>query len=183
MRAHDEKKRTGMTYPMQRRDPLGENDAKTQASLAMGTTAYRNYQMAQAGLNPEDFTGDAKGKAFMGDTVLPEEALEAQEQAGLGIESEHVGEFRAELSAAHEASSEVAEDLYALKSMRKGYKRELIPEMKATMTEVAAQTETKADDRVAESVSKRNCDDMPEIHDDSIGEEEYIPKAIRKYMS
>lgn len=59
-------------------------------------------------------------------------------------------------------------------------KEDQYSDVKKAATEMALQTETKKDDEAAESINRRGLEDL--VIDEGVSEEEYLPKALSKYM-
>ena len=173
-----------MSYPMFRRTAGGGNDAKSQASLEMGSEEYREYVRDLSGVDKSEFvdaslvTDPEKAKG----SKLSDEDQAREKAQDMGEEAEHVANLAGDLAAAGEAQDEAGKALetrrYKLRMAKAGH----VGEMKQMLTAEAAKTETKKDDAIAESVSKRTVDDLPDIRDDSVGEEEYVPLARKRYF-
>lgn len=182
--AKTENGRRRMAYAMFRRNAKGENDAKSQVSLEPGSDEYLKYARDSAGIDERDFVdpehvsgpGDAK------DLKLSDEDQERERGQDMGEEPEHVGEFAEKLAEAGEDMTERSQDTmdrkYRLRMAKAGH----VGDMKEVLTEAAATTEGKRDDAIARRVSSRTVDDLPDIHDDSVSEEDYASKAPERYF-
>lgn len=176
--------RRGISYPMFRRTGGGANDAKSQISLEMGSEEYREYVRDRMGVDEAEFVDaslvtdpkDAKGRR------VSEESQELEAAQDMGEGAEHVAQFAEELSASGEAQSEQGADVLERKYRLRMAKAAQVGEMKAELQRVAATTATKKDDAIAEKVSARTVDDLPDIRDDDVTEDEYVPLAGRRYF-
>ena len=59
-------------------------------------------------------------------------------------------------------------------------KEDQYKEVKHEAMDLALTTETKEDDKIAESINRRGLEDL--VFDEGISEDEYVPAAIKKYM-
>lgn len=59
-------------------------------------------------------------------------------------------------------------------------KEEQFSDVKKTATSMALATETKEDDKAAEHINRRGLEDL--VIDEGVTEDEYVPKALAKYM-
>ena len=160
--------------PEHRRDTWS-NESKEQMSLQMGSDEYKAYVRDQAGIDEDAFVKD-DGVLQAGDERTPEEVQEAPP------EPEHVAELAESLRQQSGRTRRSADQTVQMKYRRRMSKEVQVPDMKAAMIEAAAQTETKVDDAIAKQVSRRNSDDLPQIHDDGVSADEFVPRCFRKYM-
>ena len=183
-RMRESVKRRQLTYPMFRRTAGGANDAKSQASLEMGSEEYREYARDLAGVDEKEFVGaslvvdpdDARGRK------VSDEEQEREAAHDMGEEAPHVADLAGDLAKSAEVQAETGADVAERKHIRRMAKSAHVEDMKQALKESAARTSTQKDDVIAESVSKRTVDDLPDIHDDNVTEEEYVPLARRRYF-
>lgn len=171
-------------YPLLRRRAGGENDAKSQISLEMGSEEYRKYVRDSAGVDERDFVDPAlvTNPEQAKDKRLSDEDQQREFGQDMGEEAEHVADLAGDLAAAGEAQAEVGADVAELKHVRRMAKSAHVGDMKQALIDAAATTETTRDDAIAKSVSKRSIDDLPDIRDDDVTEEEYVPLARHRYF-
>lgn len=148
------------------------NGAKEQISLDPSSSEYRERQRDRAGVKKEDFVerpGLAGEQA--GESVLPA-------QPEVTAPEELAGDLRQEAEAVIDGGKAVSTMKYkrAMSKSRQG------DDLKATARAIAETTESKADDEHARVLARRKVDDLPEIRDDTVTEEEFVPKALQKYL-
>lgn len=176
--------RRQLKYPMLRKTAAGGNDEKSQISLEMGSEEYREYVRDLAGVDESEFVGaslvtdpeDSRGRRVSDETQAEEKAF------GQGEGLEHAENLAAELGAAQEEVAEMGADVLERKYRLRMAKTEQVGEMKETLIEAAAVTETLRDDAIAKKVSTRTVDDLPDITDDAVTPEEYVPLARSRYF-
>ena len=176
--------RRGMSYAMLKRTTGGSNDSKSQISLEPGSEEYREYVRDITGVDDSEFV-DASlvtdPKASRG-RKLSDEEIERERDKDAGKEAEHVADLAGDLAEAGEAQAEQGADVMERKYRLRMAKMAQFGEMKEELTRAAAATSTKKDDAIAEKVSTRTVDDMPDIRDDDVSAEEYVPLARHRYF-
>lgn len=151
------------------------NEDKEQISLALGSAEYEEYVNDRAGVDDRDFVPGAEPRDE-GDERRPDEVVDAPAQP------EHTAELAAELAA--DAAAQRAAD--ALVAERK-YRRQM---SKATQTgrmvreamAAAALTETRADDERVRRAARACPMSLPDVQDDGVGPDDYVPRAMRRYL-
>lgn len=180
----EKQRRRGMSYGMLKKNAKGENDAKSQVSLEPGSEEYKGYLLDRMGVEEKDITSISRlVDSSNGSAVKLSDEDQAREAAqDMGKEPAHVSELAGDLAAAGEAQSEQGADVAERKYRRMMNKIGLAGEMKESLVNAASTTATKSDDKVAHNMSRRNVDDLPDIHDDTVTEEEYVPGAAGRYF-
>ena len=170
--------------PLFRKNVKGDNDEKSQLSLEMGGEEYREYVRDRAGIEDEDFIepGAAVNPDDMKGSKLSDEDQDREKDQDFGKEAEHVAELAGDLNQASEEQADVSAEVADRKYRRRIAKAGKVGEMKEMLKVAAARTESKVDDAVAEQVSSRNIDDLPDIKDESVCECDYVAGAAERYF-
>lgn len=159
---------------LHRRDTWS-NGSKEQMSLQPGSAEYKEYVRDKAGVQEEDFVQD-DGVIDKNDERTSDEAQEAPP------EPEHVAELAESLRRQAGRGQAVVDGTTRTKYRRRMSKEVQVGSVREAMVAAASETETKDDDEAAKRFSRRNSDDLPQIHDDGVSADEFLPRCFEKYM-
>lgn len=168
-----EKRKILKPHLADRRDTWSDG-RKEQISLMPGTPEYAEYVRDHAGIEAQDFVHD--------DAALDAgEDRRPDEDQVVKTEPDHVAEFADELRQAAGVTGKITTGVLTRRHVLQTEKREMFPEAKRAAEQAAARTPTKKDD---ESVRRfHDADDIPDpVYDDSVPEDEFLPRAMRDMM-
>ena len=170
-------KKRGARVGFMKRDVKGQNDDKTQIHLDKGSAEHQEYVMDQQGMTEieqERYKREDAGLVQC-DPFQPEDRWHADEAAEAatvlpGLDGKH----RDKQKFHYDHTVERKQNRRILKGL-------LIDDAEAQAVQLAQSTETTADDKQVENLSRR----LPKselIHDDGVMVDEFVPKALQKYM-
>lgn len=133
-----------------------ENDAKEQISLTPGTDAYDSYEAGLQLHNP-----------FAPDDSFHEELESANAEHAKMMDEKRLKSKNRSLTSQQQYRHRMA-------------KEDMFREVKDTAMDMALKTETKEDDKVAAGINRKGLEGL--VLDEGVTEDEYLPKALSKYM-
>lgn len=147
---------------------------KEQLSLEMGSETYKDYMMAQKGMDEEDYVHD-DGHVDAG------EDKRADEDQVPVTEDEHLLRLAPELKEKSEETLKQGAKVGERKWRLQQGKARQFGTAKAEAEEIAAATPEKDDDKRVASV--RSVDDIAQpVYDDGVSPDEFVPKAVRRML-
>lgn len=169
-------------------DSGSQNTDKNESSLALGSAGYREYLEDKAGIDEKMVVGGSPALESGGplghmeiDENVRRESDEYQATKALP-EAEHVQVLSGDLRDAAQAQRDSDSATSVRKYRNRMAKLDKYGDVMKAMRRQAAITETTEDDDKVEKLSKRDCDDMPEILNDGITADDFTPRSFRKYM-
>ena len=151
------------------------NEDKEQISLAPGSAEYEEYVRDRAGIDEEDFV-PTTAPLDVGDERRPDEVVEAP------VQPEHTAELAADLAASAAAQRALDAEVAARKYRRQMSKAAQTPRLVREAAAEAAKTETTADDERVRRVARACPLSLPEVQDDGVGPDDYIPRSMARYL-
>lgn len=133
-----------------------ENDAKEQISLTPGTDAYDSYEDGLQLHNP-----------FLSDDSFHDELESANAEHAKMMDEKRLRSKNRSLTSQQQYRHRMA-------------KEDMFREVKDTAMDMALKTETKEDDKVAAGINRKGLEGL--VLDEGVSEDEYLPKALSKYM-
>ena len=133
-----------------------ENDAKEQISLTPGTDAYDSYE-----------DGLQLHNLFSPDDSFHDELESANAEHAKMMDEKRLRSKNRSLTSQQQYRHRMA-------------KEDMFREVKDTAMDMALKTETKEDDKVAAGINRKGLEGL--VLDEGVSEDEYLPKALSKYM-
>lgn len=162
-------------FSFRRNRKKGENDTKTQISLEQGSGEYKEFIMDQKGMDEFEQERQLAGEAGLVqcDPFQPEDKWHEAEAA-------EAAAVLPDMNAQHLAKQKFHYDhTVERKQNKRILKSRLVDDVEAQAAVMAEATPTAEDDKAAETIGRR----IPHmIHDDGVMVDEFVPKALEKYM-
>lgn len=169
-------------------DSGSQNTDKNESSLALGSAGYREYLEDKAGIDEKMVVGGVQALESggpVGHMEINEDARRESDeyQATKDLPAgEHVQVLSGELREAAQEQRDSDASVAVRKYRSRMAKLDKYGDVMKAVRRQAAATDTLADDEKVEKLSKRDCDDMPEILNDGITADDFTPRSFRKYM-
>lgn len=164
-----------LTYPDGRPPVDHWNEDKEQISLAPGSKEYEEYVRDRLGVDEENFVQD-DARMDVGDERRPDDVRDAP------AESEHTSSLAGELGAAAQAQR-----LADAETARRKYRRQMskVTQRGALVNvarAMAAETPGTEDDARVERMAGTCAMSLPEVQNDGVGQDDYIPRSLERYL-
>ena len=169
-------------------DSGSQNTDKNESSLALGSAGYREYLEDKAGIDDTMVIGGApalEAGGPIGHMEIDEDVRRESDEyqaTKASPEGEHAQVLSGELRAAAQEQRDSDVSTAVRKYRSRMAKLDKYGDVMKAVRRQAAATEPTADDENVEKLSRRDCDDMPEILNDGITADDFTPKSFRKYM-